>query len=64
MKQQETTQKEITTGILESGKFQLRYRIEGQGIPTIVIGNTSYYPRVFSETLRKTACRSGRENEK
>ncbi|MCH7476210.1 MAG: hypothetical protein IIA27_16285, partial [Gemmatimonadetes bacterium] len=30
-----------------------RYRIEGEGTPTLVIGSSIYYPRAFSESLRK-----------
>lgn len=32
--------------------FELRYRIEGEGIPTIVVGSSIYYPRTFSTSLR------------
>lgn len=35
------------------GGFNLRYCVEGEGIPTIVIGTAVYYPRVFSTNLRK-----------
>jgi proline iminopeptidase len=31
----------------------LRYSIEGSGIPTLVIGSATYYPRTFSERLRQ-----------
>jgi pimeloyl-ACP methyl ester carboxylesterase len=41
------------TGTIAAGKFQLRYRIEGTGTPAIVIGSAVYYPRVFSQNLRK-----------
>jgi proline iminopeptidase len=41
------------TGSIEAGRFHLRYRIEGTGTPAIVIGSSIYYPRVFSENLRK-----------
>lgn len=40
------------TGSIATGKFNLRYRIEGTGIPTIVIGFPTYYARVFSQSLR------------
>ena len=39
-------------GTLEAGGFHLRYRMEGRGIPTLVIGSSTYYPRVFSRSLR------------
>ena len=41
------------TGTVAAGEFLLRYRIEGTGTPTIVIGSAIYYPRVFSQNLRK-----------
>jgi proline iminopeptidase len=41
------------TGTIVAGKFRLRYRIEGAGPPAIVIGSAVYYPRVFSQNLRK-----------
>jgi len=40
------------TGSIATGKFNLRYRIEGTGTPTIVIGFPTYYARVFSQNLR------------
>ncbi len=47
------TQTRPDTGTIAAGKFQLRYRIEGTGTPAIVIGSAVYYPRVFSQNLRK-----------
>jgi len=32
--------------------YVLKYRIEGHGIPAIVIGSHIYYPRTFSQNLR------------
>ena len=40
-------------GSIDADGFQLRYRIEGAGLPAIVIGSSVYYPRAFSENLRK-----------
>ncbi len=40
------------SGTIPSGQFDLRYRIEGQGQPAIVIGFPDYYARVFSQNLR------------
>ena len=40
------------TGYIDAGPFRLGYRIEGEGTPTLVIGSSIYYPRVFSENLR------------
>ncbi len=40
------------SGTIESGQFQLDYRIEGAGNPAIVIGFPAYYSRVFSKNLR------------
>jgi proline iminopeptidase len=41
------------SGTIISGGFRLGYRIEGTGRPAIVIGSAVYYPRVFSQGLRK-----------
>lgn len=41
------------TGIIESQGIDLGYQIEGTGPNTLVIGSSIYYPRVFSENLRK-----------
>ncbi len=41
------------SGTVAAGEFLLRYRIEGTGTPTIVIGSSIYSPRVFSQNLRK-----------
>ncbi len=40
------------TGSIATGNFRLRYRMEGTGTPTIVIGFPTYYARVFSQNLR------------
>lgn len=40
-------------GIIESQGFDLGYRIEGTGPNTLVVGSSVYYPRIFSENLRK-----------
>lgn len=47
------TQARSDTGTIVAGMFQLRYRIEGTGAPTIVIGSAIYHPRVFSQNLRQ-----------
>jgi proline iminopeptidase len=39
-------------GSIAAGKFNLRYRIEGTGTPTIVIGFPTAYARGFSQNLR------------
>ena len=41
------------TGIISAGLFQLRYRIEGRGIPTIAIGSAIQGPRLISPQLRQ-----------
>src|SRR6185503_6708336 len=41
------------TGIISAGLFQLRYRIEGTGSPTIAIGSAIQGPRLFSPQLRQ-----------
>lgn len=40
-------------GPVKIGSFTLHYRIEGTGTPTIVLGSATYYPRIFSQNLRK-----------
>ncbi|TGN19806.1 alpha/beta fold hydrolase [Leptospira idonii] len=40
-------------GILLSDGFQLQYKIEGKGIPAIVVGSSLYYDRTFSKELRE-----------
>ncbi|WP_334071446.1 MULTISPECIES: alpha/beta hydrolase [Paenibacillus] len=35
--------------------YPLRYRVEGEGVPVLVVGSSVYYPRLFSEELRKQA---------
>src|SRR5262245_17607388 len=39
-------------GVVEVEGAHLRYRIEGQGPPCLVVGSSVYYPRVFSQGLR------------
>jgi proline iminopeptidase len=40
------------SGSIQSGDFNLDYRIEGTGAPAIVIGFPGYYSRIFSDNLR------------
>jgi proline iminopeptidase len=40
------------SGSIQSGDFNLDYRIEGTGAPAIVIGFPAYYSRIFSDNLR------------
>jgi len=47
------TQAYVDTGSIKAGPYRLRYRIEGVGPTTLVIGNSVYYPRIFSQDLRK-----------
>lgn len=42
----------IKQGTIVVDGFQLKYSIEGTGIPTLVIGSAIYYPRTFSHNLR------------
>jgi proline iminopeptidase len=44
---------EIDSGIVEVEGAHLRYRVEGHGPPCLVVGDTNFYPRVFSPGLRK-----------
>ena len=39
---------------VESGGYRLNCVVEGEGTPTLVIGSSVYYPRVFSSNLRKS----------
>jgi len=41
----------IEKGSLRRGTFEIRYVIEGQGQPAIVIGSSLYYPKSFSQNL-------------
>lgn len=42
-----------TSGIVEIQGFNLGYRIVGMGIPTLVIGDSVYYPRTFLGNIRQ-----------
>lgn len=41
------------TGSVMSGGFRLRYIVEGDGRPALVVGSALYYSRAFSENLRQ-----------
>jgi len=41
------------TGVISVAGFNLRYQIEGSGLPAIVVGSSLYYPRTFSQNLRQ-----------
>jgi len=41
------------SGTVAVDEFNLRYRIEGEGKPALVIGDTKYCPQTYSNTLRK-----------
>ncbi|MEI2297636.1 alpha/beta fold hydrolase [Ensifer sp. MJa1] len=40
-------------GSLRAGPFDLGYRIEGNGMPVLIVGSAIYYPRTFSRALRE-----------
>ncbi len=42
------------TGSIDIDGFKLRYRIEGEGPDVLVLGSSIYYPRSFSQKLRKS----------
>jgi proline iminopeptidase len=44
----------IERGTIRSGQFELGYSVEGDGMPALVIGSATYYPRVFSQHLRRS----------
>jgi len=39
---------------IRSGPYELAYSVEGDGTPALVIGSAVYYPRVFSQRLRRS----------
>jgi len=41
------------TGHIDIDGFTLRYLTEGEGPDVLVIGSSVYYPRSFSQKLRK-----------
>lgn len=41
-------------GTISSGGFELAYSVEGKGRPALVIGSSVYYPRTFSQDLRRS----------
>ena len=41
------------SGVVEISGIKLSYTVEGQGIPCLVLGSSVYYPRLFSNELRK-----------
>lgn len=41
------------SGYVRVDGFELGYRVEGEGVPVLVIGSAIYYPRLFSQELRK-----------
>lgn len=43
----------VMKGTIHCNGVSLRYTIEGQGMPALVIGSAIYYPRSFSQGLRK-----------
>ena len=43
----------VNSGIIERDGYGLQYCIEGTGVSALVIGSAIYYPRTFSENLRK-----------
>jgi proline iminopeptidase len=40
-------------GTIRAGNFELGYAVEGNGRPALVIGSAVYYPRTFSDRLRR-----------
>lgn len=40
-------------GRIRCGRFDLQYRIEGEGRPVLVVGSALYYPRLISQELRR-----------
>ncbi len=40
-------------GVITIDGFSLSYRIEGEGIPVMVVGSAIFYPQLFSANIRK-----------
>lgn len=40
-------------GVITIDGFSLAYRIEGEGTPVLVVGSEIYYPRLFSQEIKK-----------
>jgi proline iminopeptidase len=51
---QVTAQQQTEKGQINIDGVQLQYVAEGTGTPCLVIGSSVYYPRVFSENLKKS----------
>jgi proline iminopeptidase len=49
----EVAAEEPTSGTVAVPGAELAYTVDGDGIPTLVVGSSIYYPRTFSEELRK-----------
>lgn len=43
----------MNQGMINIDDFELAYSIEGEGPPVLVVGSSVYYPRLFSEEIRK-----------
>lgn len=43
----------ISKGVLEIDGSRLAYKIEGEGMPCLIVGSSVYYPKTFSPALRK-----------
>jgi len=43
----------VTKGNLYVDDFAIGYRIEGEGTPVVVIGSETFYPRLFSDDIRR-----------
>jgi len=43
-----------SAGVVDVPGAKLRYVVEGEGLPCLVIGSSVYYPRTFSADLRKS----------
>jgi proline iminopeptidase len=54
MSRNASPQHTVERGTFQSGSFELHYSAEGSGRPAIVIGSAVYYPRTFSDELRRS----------
>ncbi len=47
------TKSKTLSGQIVNDGFPLRFHVEGEGVETLILGSSLFYPRTFSENLRK-----------
>ncbi|WP_460974408.1 alpha/beta fold hydrolase [Spirosoma knui] len=53
MNNEQTNNVMTSSGVIDIQGFNLGYSIEGKGIPALVIGSATYYPRTFLNEIRE-----------